>query len=663
MIALLHTRELGVIGMVGTSERCIRYTLLLACSVLSITAYAVEDSDCFICHNEPGATGTDANGKTIPLYIDEEVYNFSVHGPIGCVACHEDIVELPHPDDLKPVNCGNCHEEQEIYDQSLHGLELSKGDKDVSGCADCHGSHDMRPASDPLSSTHKRNLHETCGKCHSNPSLVESHMISIGDPSEAYLKGVHARALFEDGNENAATCNDCHGTHDIEPAHHSNSPVNQYNIPETCGKCHADIVAEYALSIHGEALEAGIKDAPTCIDCHGEHDIEPPSTELSPASRAQVSRSTCPRCHDDERVMERYGVVTMRQASYMDSYHGLASAAGSTIVATCVSCHGVHNILPASDPASTINKENLPETCAQCHPGAGPNFAAGPVHIIPTDPGQRALGIVRLVYLWLIGIVIGGMVVHNTLLMGRHAFSKLHVEMAGKGTFQRFTKGHTIGHMVLTIAFIALAISGFALRFPDTWWAKVFFFNSEDLAIRGTVHRVAGVVLVVLTVWNVLYSIFYKSGRRDIRKLTFTFTDAKHVFQNLAYGVGLRKEQPRFDRYSYSEKFEYWGLWWGSVLMIITGFAMWYGGLFLQYFPKYLLDIAALIHYYEAWLACLTIVVWHMYYMVLDPDTYPMNWSWITGRITEDDIKERHPIEYEEIIAAEQSTEEGGSAK
>ncbi|MCC6488415.1 MAG: cytochrome b/b6 domain-containing protein [Candidatus Hydrogenedentes bacterium] len=625
-------------------------------------ADAVEDADCFMCHNDPAAMGTDANGEPIHVYIDEEVYSASSHGPIGCIACHADIVELPHPDVLKPVDCGTCHEETQQYAESLHGIVLSEGDRAVSGCADCHGIHDTRPSTDPLSKTNKRNLQETCGKCHSDPAIVKSHMISVSNPSESYLKSVHARALFEEGNESAASCSDCHGTHEMHPSQDPRSPVNRFNISATCGKCHADIVAEYALSIHGRALEAGIKDSPTCIDCHGEHDIEPPSSGTSPVSRQIVSQSTCPRCHDDERVMERYGVVTMRQASYMDSYHGLASAAGSTVVASCASCHGSHSILPASDPASSINPENLPNTCGQCHENAGPNFADGPVHIIPTDPGQRALGIVRLVYLWLIGIILGGMVVHNTLLMARPSLSKLWIEMGEVGTRQRFSKGHTIGHMVLTISFIALAISGFALRYPDTWWAKAFFLNSEDLAIRGTIHRVAGVILVILTVWNVFYSIFFRSGRRDLVKLILTWKDVKDVFHNMGWAVGLCKEKPKFDRYSYSEKFEYWGLWWGSVLMIVTGYAMWYGGWFLQYFPKYVLDIAALIHFYEAWLACGTIVIWHMYYMIFDPETYPMNWSWITGKITEEDMRERHPLEYEDVVLSEQK-EEGSSAK
>jgi cytochrome b subunit of formate dehydrogenase len=105
------------------------------------------------------------------------------------------------------------------------------------------------------------------------------------------------------------------------------------------------------------------------------------------------------------------------------------------------------------------------------------------------------------------------------------------------------------------------------------------------------------------------------------------------------------------------EKFEYWGMWWGTLLMIVTGFCMWFVNIFLQYFPKIALDVVALIHFYEAWLAVLTIVVWHLYYMIFDPETYPMNWSWVTGHITNDDFAERHPREYERVYGRDPHAE------
>jgi formate dehydrogenase gamma subunit len=611
-------------------------------------ASAQDDADCFMCHSDPGLIRMLPNGGALSMYVDKDLFTHSVHAANGCISCHSDITELPHEPRLARVDCGACHVEAEIYDTSLHAVAISEGSEDAASCADCHSKHDIRSSTDPLSPTSKRNQPMTCGKCHSDPELAKKHMISVANPRDAYLKSTHSREII-DGNGTAASCTDCHGTHDLLPAHVPDSPVYRMNIADTCGKCHEQAAQEFKESYHGQALYKGIKDAPSCIDCHGEHDIEGPDKPGSAVSVRQITRETCSRCHDDERVMTKYGVATMRQASYMDSYHGMASAAGSKVVANCSSCHSAHHILPASDERSSIHPDNIPQTCAQCHPGAGPNFAIGKVHIMPTDPGQRALGITRMVYLWLIAVLLGGMVLHNTLLMGRHMVLKLRHERRGRGTYKRFTKGQTIGHLVLTVSFVVLAITGFALRYPESWWARVIFFDHNAFELRSQIHRMAGAVLVAVAIVNLIYVLFTKGGRKELWALTIKWKDVKDVVHNLAFVVGLRKDEPRFDRYSYSEKMEYWGLWWGSVLMAVTGFCMWFANHFLQHFPKIWLDIAALIHFYEAWLAVGTIVIWHFYYMIFDPEAYPMNWSWVTGNITEDDFKRRHPVEYERV--------------
>ncbi len=239
------------------------------------------------------------------------------------------------------------------------------------------------------------------------------------------------------------------------------------------------------------------------------------------------------------------------------------------------------------------------------------------------------------------------MVFHNTLSMVRKSMTKFWTELGDTGTYRRFTTGMTIGHLVLTITFITLALSGFALRYPETWWAQLLFHGETGLAARGIVHRAAAVVLTGIAVVNGCFLLFTRSGRKELACLMMRFGDLKDAFRNVAYMIGLRQEPPKFDRYSYIEKFEYWGMWWGTLLMIFTGFSMWFVNIFLKYLPKIALDVIALIHFYEAWLAVLTIVVWHLYYMIFDPQTYPMNWSWITGRITIEDFKERHPLEYE----------------
>ena len=651
-------RERG--SMRGNAAKTYVVICILLCAG-SAAVLAQENAECMKCHSDPHLSKTRADGSVLHLYVDESIYKGSVHGSELCTSCHADIQSLPHPKELKPVDCGACHAEAEIYNKSLHGLSLQRGDKGAASCDDCHGKHDIRKPADPLSSVHPRNLPATCGKCHSDPALVKNHMISVMNPSDSYLKSVHSQTIMR-GDLKAATCTKCHGTHDLLSSDDPASKVYHKNIPNTCGTCHPGPKADYEKGIHGQAMAHGIKDAPTCIDCHGEHDIEEPAQQGSSVSkRAQVT-ATCTRCHDDERIMYRYGIVAGRQASYMDSYHGLASAAGSEVVATCASCHEAHNILPPSDPESAVNVKNLPATCGKCHKEAGPNFAVGAVHIMPTDPGQKALGIVRLIYLLMITVVVGGLIAHNTLLMVRHAATKFKQELGGEGTYRRFTTAMTVGHLVLTVSFIALALSGFALRYPETWWAQLLFHGEQGLAARGFVHRVSALALVAVSLVNAYFLVLTKAGRKELYALTMSFSDIRDVFWNMGYVAGVFKQGPKFDRYSYIEKFEYWGMWWGTLLMIVTGFSMWFVNLFLKFLPKIALDVVALIHFYEAWLAVLTIIVWHLYYMIFDPHTYPMNWSWITGHITLEDMKERHPVEYErEVLHADQSNT-GGKA-
>ncbi len=630
--------------------RCI----VVMCVVLGLLPFAnlpargQEDSECFFCHGEPDLTKTLDDGRVVSLYIDKETYDAGIHEPNGCISCHADIVDIPHAEDLEPVDCGTCHLEPEEYAESVHGRDLINGGGDVTGCGDCHGKHGIRPGSDPLSSTYPLNLPETCGKCHHDADLAKRHMMPLIDPTMGYLKGVHSKAMREGGNLEAATCNDCHGTHRILPLQDPESPIYRANIPKTCGQCHADTLAEYDKSIHGQALAAGVQDAPTCIDCHGEHAIAPRDESDSPVSKAQISESTCPRCHNDTRIMSKFGIETMREASYMDSFHGMAGVAGSNVVASCTSCHGVHDILPPEDPNSSVNPANRVETCRKCHESANENFAVGKVHIMPTAPDQWVLGLVRVVYIWLIVLTLGGMALHNALFMIRRALRKYAHEKASRpDTYRRFNGVQILGHMVLATSFIVLVLSGFALRYPDAWWARLLFWGDMGLEVRGLVHRIAAVALIAVTAGNIIYVIVSRQARKDVVAFIITLRDVKDIFANLAYVVGLHHTPPRFDRYSYAEKLEYWGLWWGSFVMIVTGFCMWFPENFMQYFPKLALDVAALIHYYEAWLAAGTIIIWHWYHVAFDPSAYPMNWSWLTGHITEKEFREHHPLQWE----------------
>ena len=193
-----------------------------------------------------------------------------------------------------------------------------------------------------------------------------------------------------------------------------NSPVYKTHIAATCGKCHADIAKVYGESVHGLALSQGSLEAPTCTNCHGEHDIQPPTDPQSKVFATNVS-TTCSDCHTAEKIVAKFGLKADRIATFKESFHGAASALGDKRVANCASCHGVHNIYPQSDPRSLINAANVQSTCGKCHEGLPADFAKGAVHTSATVRSSGGKYYVRKFYIWFISIIILGFVVYRIL--------------------------------------------------------------------------------------------------------------------------------------------------------------------------------------------------------------------------------------------------------
>ncbi|HWU37145.1 MAG TPA: cytochrome b/b6 domain-containing protein, partial [Candidatus Acidoferrum sp.] len=368
--------------------------------------------------------------------------------------------------------------------------------------------------------------------------------------------------------------------------------------------------------------------------------------------------------HDEARMNEKYGIPGGRVETYSDSFHGLAVKGGSTVAANCASCHGFHDIRPSSDPRSSISKVNLPATCGKCHPGAGENFAKGTVHVALTMREEPILFYVRHFYLWLIVVTVSGMGVHNSLDFLRklrrdyrrrgggpatiHA-GEYNAHLRGpQGWIERMTVSERWQHGLMAVSFIVLVYTGFALKFPDTWLFAGLVALEQGYALRSWIHRSAAIVMIFACLWHVAY-ISTSRGRAHLLAMLPGYQDLKEGVLNLGYLLGLRSEPPSFDRFSYIEKAEYWALIWGSVVMAGTGFVLWFENLTLRFLAKWILDLATLIHYYEAWLAALAILVWHLYYVIFNPDVYPMNWTWLTGKVSEEMLRHEHPREYERL--------------
>ena len=599
---------------------------------------AIDNATCLACHGDPSAD----------RFVDPARFQASIHGAHQCTSCHADITAVPHDVPLKPVSCAACHRiETEVYLKSDHGLALTEGVSEAASCRDCHGNpHELLNSRNPASPVSHRNIPATCGRCHGKTEEMAKFHLTQAAPVASYSQSVHGLALAEKGNTAAAVCTDCHGSHDLHKATNPASKLYWQHIPQTCGKCHENIKETYLRSVHGQAMSAGKREAPVCTDCHGEHSIAAVKSVASKVFPSHIPE-TCGQCHGVERITTKYQLPAHVVETYMGSFHGLALQMGSVTAANCASCHGAHDILPSADARSSVNPNNLAKTCGQCHAGVSAQVAKGQIHS-GTRPGleHRAVSVVRRIYLVLILLVISGMFVHNLLDFLNKARTH-YARMAAIGVRPRMSLNVRIQHGVLTAAFLILAYTGFALKFPQAWWASPFIGRVDW---RSLGHRTAAMIFCLLALYHLWYVLFTSRGRHHVRALLPHRVDLIQPLQMLAYSVGLRRERPVFARYSYIEKAEYWALVWGSVIMTITGAFMTWETWALRVFPKWFFDVVTAIHYYEAMLACLAILMWHCYFVIFDPDEYPMKWTWITGLPSpadrahrKDDPHERHP--------------------
>ncbi|MDZ7289081.1 MAG: cytochrome c3 family protein [candidate division KSB1 bacterium] len=383
----------------------------------TVSGAQIGNSDCLTCHGDTALVITDNSGMQRSLFVDVTKMENSVHAGFDCVTCHADITETPHAENLAPAACGTCHENAvtEVA-ESVHGKAPKEGGalSDAPTCGDCHGSHEIRVVADSLSLVNPRQLAFTCARCHANPAIVQKYHIPIKDPFKAYSHSVHGRLAMA-GVDSAATCSSCHGNHKIFAANNPASKVYHFNIPQTCGQCHRAVTNEFEQSVHGVAVARGSMDSPVCTSCHTEHSIESPSIATAPTSPQNIAVETCGRCHGSTRLVEKYGMARQRVSTFADSFHGLSLRSGRLSVANCGSCHGVHNILPSSDPRSMIYPANLTKTCGRCHPNAGVNFVRGSIHLTEEEKEGKAIAVIRFIYMTLIIVIIGGMLIHNAL--------------------------------------------------------------------------------------------------------------------------------------------------------------------------------------------------------------------------------------------------------
>ncbi|MEI6210878.1 MAG: cytochrome b/b6 domain-containing protein [bacterium] len=612
--------------------------LLLLSVLLPWTAAALDNEDCFGCHEDKALVKTNAAGKAVSLFVDKAAFTNSIHAKHLCVSCHADIKDVPHPDAFvaKAVSCAACHRvETQIYTGSDHGIAVHKGVQEAASCKDCHGNnHYLLSYRNPASPVYRTNLPKTCERCHNKTEEMEKFNLRQHGPGLSYEKSIHGVALLEKAELNAANCADCHGSHDLHKSTNPASKLNWKNVPATCGKCHENVNQTYLRSVHGQAVKSGVRDAPVCTDCHGEHTIVSVKSSGSRVSSGNIP-GTCGQCHASQRIVTQYRLPPNVSATYAESFHGLDLKGGSAMAANCASCHGVHDILPSGDTRSSINPQNLPRTCGKCHPGIGTRMSADFFRVhAPPGAAEGKPWVVNFVswgYIALIILVIGGMAGFVALDYLRKA--REHIRAVAKGDGElRMTAGMRLQHHVLVVLFVLLAYTGLVHKSPDAFWSWPFHAMPNGSLIRSQIHHYCGWAFTIFFLIHLVALFGTRKGRVHAKALLPVWSDATDALAVFAHNIGLRKTPPPPRRWNYAEKAEYWALVWGSVVMAVTGAMLIFTETVLRLLPKVWHDVAQVIHWYEAVLAILAILVWHLYWVIFDPHEYPMNPSWLTGK-------------------------------
>lgn len=357
------------------------------------------DSDCLTCHAKTDLRSS-KDGRS--LYVDYTKVKGSMHTQIACSQCHSEVNTShvrPCDNITKKVDCTPCHEAIGTeYSQSMHGQLFAKNDPNAPTCTECHGTHGVMGRRDSKSPTFPTNIPALCAKCHRDgEEAAVRYTGTEKDIIHNYVESIHGKGLMKSGLTVTATCTDCHTSHRELPHTDSTSSVYPGNIAETCGNCHYGIEESFNKSVHSPNVTKTDKKLPVCNTCHTAHTIK--RTDLT-GFRLEIM-NTCGNCHQEIAK------------TYFDTYHGKVSQLGYSKTAKCYDCHGSHDILPVTDPASHLSRNNVLKTCQKCHETATRQFAGYFTHATHHDPEK---------YPWLFWSFWGmtGLLVGTFLIAGIH---------------------------------------------------------------------------------------------------------------------------------------------------------------------------------------------------------------------------------------------------
>jgi cytochrome b subunit of formate dehydrogenase len=616
---------------------------LAALVALAAPAAAQTSVACERCHGSREFLTQAAGGAQVgdSLVVVRSALARDKHLAVPCVGCHTEAGAFPHaPGTARLVNCARCHVAQDtLWRLSVHGPRGGSGPR--ARCQDCHGSHRPPIAGFLRTAEGRAAMRAACTSCH--PEAVRREM--------------------QDVHVDSVACTRCHGEHDIHPVPDPATHGIDVGLARRCSACHVAEGRSYWRDLHGatatrqaRAQMAPAQAAATCVSCHGVHGIR---RAKNPAWRRAVV-GACSACHP------QYG------STFKDSYHGQATTVGSKAAAKCEDCHTPHDVRPASDSLSSVAPANRLATCRRCHTEAGGRFAGYLPHANPKNRAANPL----LFWVWLImnSVLFGTMVVwgaHAAIWFARNwqerrkrrAAALAHGERVpmdsalrgGAPYVWRFNVMFRVIHALIVVTFFLLVTTGLPLRFSCAVWAPGLMSLLGGAELAGRIHRYTGLVMFGYFVMYLVYMAFRLARTPDKKDLLFgpnsilpRWQDVRDVLAMMRYFF-RGGPHPRFARFSYMEKFDYFAEAWGVFAIGFTGLMLWFPEFFGRLFPGILFNVAIIIHSWEAMIATAFIFTIHFFNVHLRPEKWPLDAVMFTGRASLEYMLEEHPLMAEPI--------------
>jgi hypothetical protein len=454
---------------------------------------------CLDCHSDKDQNLTFKDGSTMSLYVDPEDLNHSVHA--------------------SQLICTDCH--VKYTDDHPSGKEF------------------------PSRREYTVKAYEMCKKCHF-------------DTYTRTLESVHYE-LLKEGIDSAPICVDCHGSHNIQNPH-----LKRAMMSRSCAVCHEDVYNTYKSSVHGKVLvQDDNQDVPACTDCHTHHQVQQPGTNKFRLSAPE----NCIKCHGNEKLMAKYNISTNVAQTYLADFHGVTASLSRNlseekqqIVVTCNDCHGIHNIMSPKTIGAEGMKATVTAACAKCHQNTAKTFPAAWLALSDYRPTPHRLG--RANVLQVLHSVWRDRVDSQpaTARLSDVFGSVKEIAMAHDtdGYVMRFSIWARVQHAAIIITFGLLLITGMPQKWPTLDASHWVIDHIGGIFAARWLHRAAGIGLTVLLVAHIGVAVIGLLMGKMRPSMMLSRRDFQDAIDNLRYYAGYTDIAPKFGRYDYRQKFEYW---------------------------------------------------------------------------------------------------------